>query len=291
MSLPPTSNGIMPHHYSPPAQPPLQPHQPGLFAYYHSQRNSWVTHVNNPHQTGSFDLTASFATSIPNAPHVSQGSAQSLGLSHLPFLNDQPFLDPVPPTAPSATLGGSGRHLSTNRTFQAWPTCTCALCSAHPTFWPVRFDDGWSAFAGRDAMAPSAAPPSRPSSHMNHAASFHTMAPSAAPPARSSSPANPVESLHARPSIRSAQPQQFAAVVNAGSGSWDLSPTSGGPARPSRRPGRVLSVRSARGRRTPARPLVRVEDRVEWVRHDLMKMTLLFNWSPQAEAEAHEPWG
>jgi len=36
--------------------------------------------------------------------------------------------------------------------------------------------------------------------------------------------------------------------------------------------------------------LVRVEDRIEWVRDDLMKMTLLFNWSPQAEAEVHEPW-
>jgi len=37
-------------------------------------------------------------------------------------------------------------------------------------------------------------------------------------------------------------------------------------------------------------PLVRVDNAVEWVREDVMKMTLLFNWSPNAEAEAHESW-
>jgi len=37
-------------------------------------------------------------------------------------------------------------------------------------------------------------------------------------------------------------------------------------------------------------PLVRVDNAVEWVREDVMKMTLLFNLSPNAEAEAHESW-
>jgi len=37
-------------------------------------------------------------------------------------------------------------------------------------------------------------------------------------------------------------------------------------------------------------PLVRVDDSIEWVRPDLMKMVLYFNWSSSAEAEAHESW-
>jgi hypothetical protein len=38
-------------------------------------------------------------------------------------------------------------------------------------------------------------------------------------------------------------------------------------------------------------PFVRIEDRIEWVSRDVMKMTLWFNWSSDAEAEAHEAWG
>ena len=37
-------------------------------------------------------------------------------------------------------------------------------------------------------------------------------------------------------------------------------------------------------------PLVRVNDAVEWVRPDVMRMVLYFNWSQNAEAEAHESW-
>lgn len=37
-------------------------------------------------------------------------------------------------------------------------------------------------------------------------------------------------------------------------------------------------------------PLVRVEDTIEWVRPDVMKMVLYFNWSSNADAEAHGPW-
>jgi len=143
MSLPPTpaSNGSMLHNYSSPIQPPLLPHQPELFSYDDlSQPNSLDTHFNNLHHTGSFHPAASFPTSTSNVPHstaafdvprfesayndlhstsasniphftpdsnfphVPQGSAQNLALSHPPFLNDQPFLDPVPTTAPPATL-------------------------------------------------------------------------------------------------------------------------------------------------------------------------------------------
>lgn len=37
-------------------------------------------------------------------------------------------------------------------------------------------------------------------------------------------------------------------------------------------------------------PLVRVDDIVEWVRPDVMKMTVYFNFSPNAAAEAHSSW-
>src|SRR5712671_5255964 len=131
MSLPPASNGIMPHHPTHPVQP-LLPHQPELFSYNVSQPNSWDTHFNNLRHTGSFDPTASFPTSASNVPHptfasnvlgVPQSSAQNLGHSHIPLLNDQPLLDLVSPTAPPAILNSPGQHLSTNQTFQAWPTC------------------------------------------------------------------------------------------------------------------------------------------------------------------------
>jgi hypothetical protein len=39
-----------------------------------------------------------------------------------------------------------------------------------------------------------------------------------------------------------------------------------------------------------ANPLVRVDDAIEWVRPDVMKMVLYFNFSLNAEAEAHESW-
>ncbi|KAH9955166.1 hypothetical protein BC827DRAFT_1271972 [Russula dissimulans] len=39
-----------------------------------------------------------------------------------------------------------------------------------------------------------------------------------------------------------------------------------------------------------ARPLVRVDNTIEWVRRDVMKLTLLLNFSSNAEAEAHESW-
>jgi hypothetical protein len=39
-----------------------------------------------------------------------------------------------------------------------------------------------------------------------------------------------------------------------------------------------------------AHPLVRVDDTIEWVRPDLMRMSVWFNWSVNADAEAHESW-
>jgi len=49
-------------------------------------------------------------------------------------------------------------------------------------------------------------------------------------------------------------------------------------------------ARRVRPRRAREVPFVRIEDRIEWVSRDVMKMTLWFNWSPDAEAEAHGEW-
>ncbi|KAF8272855.1 hypothetical protein EI94DRAFT_1795849 [Lactarius quietus] len=43
--------------------------------------------------------------------------------------------------------------------------------------------------------------------------------------------------------------------------------------------------------RLRAHPFVHVGDKIEWVRPDLMRMDVWFNWSLNAEAEAHGWWG
>ena len=76
---------------------------------------------------------------------------------------------------------------------------------------------------------------------------------------------------------------------------WDASASSMGPAA---FPAATGSVR-AEPRQVPVsrctcckrvHPLVRLDDTIEWVRPDVMKMVLYFNWSQNADAEAHESW-
>jgi hypothetical protein len=52
-------------------------------------------------------------------------------------------------------------------------------------------------------------------------------------------------------------------------------------------PGQVPVPRCSCYRR---QPLIRVDDTIEWVRPDVMKMVLYFNFSWNAEAEAHSSW-
>jgi len=63
----------------------------------------------------------------------------------------------------------------------------------------------------------------------------------------------------------------------------------GQPARVEPEPG-PASVSSCSCCKHRVYPLVRVGNTIEWVRQDVMKMTILFNWSSNAEAEAHESW-
>ena len=95
-------------------------------------------------------------------------------------------------------------------------------------------------------------------------------APSTAAPSSSSSFPNP-------PAPHTALPVQEALLFRPGVA--DAGPSN------ARRPKRARPARRAR-----EVPLVRIEERVEWVSRDVMKMTLWFNWSQDAEAEAHEAW-
>jgi hypothetical protein len=126
----------------------------------------------------------------------------------------------------------------------------CPTCPTHPTSGPVQFGGGRPAPAVQDLTAPAAAAPSSSSSCPNPAA------PHSAPPV---------------PEVPLFQP-----------GVAELGPSTANAY--ARRPKRM------RPRRAREVPFVRIEDRIEWVSRDVMKMTLWFNWSPDAEAEAHEGW-
>ena len=129
-------------------------------------------------------------------------------------------------------------------------TSACHTCPTHPTSGPFQFGGERPAPAVHNPTALSAAAPSSSSSFPN------PTAPHTAPPI-------PEEPLF-RP------------------GAADVGPSTAF----------THARRRRRVRPRPPRevPLVRIEDRIEWVSRDVMKMTLWFNWSPDAEDEAHEAW-
>lgn len=80
---------------------------------------------------------------------------------------------------------------------------------------------------------------------------------------------------------------------------WDTDTTSmgpdtiSGPALTSTAPARAEPPQVPISRCTCCKrvhPLVRVDETFEWVRPDVMKMVLYFNWSSNTEAEAHGSW-
>ena len=144
-----------------------------------------------------------------------------------------------------------GRSSHPSSTTQnAQVSSACPTCTTHPTPGPFQFGGGRPAPTVQDLTAPSAAAPSSFSSFPNPTASH------CAPPAP--------EALLFLPG-----------VANAG-------PTTANTYR--------RRSKRARPRRERDVPFVRVEDRIEWVSRDVMKMTLWFNWSPDAETEAHDDW-
>jgi hypothetical protein len=81
---------------------------------------------------------------------------------------------------------------------------------------------------------------------------------------------------------------------NPGIRPWDADTASTGPATvpapPRAEPPQVPVSRCTGTCCKRVNPLVRVDDAIEWVRPDVLKMVLYFNWSSNAEAEAHESW-
>jgi len=259
MNIPPVSNGFMPPHYAPRIQPTQQP---GLPNYDMSQPNPRDTHFNNPRHPEPFNNNATdhFPITTSNVP---QGSAQNVNPpSHLPFLiNGQlPSWDYIWPWVIPPLPDRPCQHTSTNQNAQA--TGPCPTCAPHPTAEPFQFGAGQqpAAPAVQDATAPSAA---------------------AASSSSSSSLADPTAPHAGARPVSEAPPPLFRP------GAGPRTSTENAYARKSRR---VPPARNPprRGREVP---LVRIEDRIEWVSRDVMKMTVWFNWSPDAEAEAHEAWG
>ena len=158
------------------------------------------------------------------------------------------------------------------------PPCTCI---AHPTMMPSA---GPSGFGGEQPVLlwrhDSTAPPGLV---------MMAPVPAPAPPPSVSSPLLPFnthpEARHPYPAAP-AVPAQALHSSNMDVIGWppiaegDSTSTRVPPARPLSPPLRLRPV-----------PLVRVEDRVVWVRPHVLKVTLWLNWSPTADAEAHQPWG
>jgi len=264
MSHPPASNGPIAPRHTPYMRTPLPPQQPGLPSHDVSQPNPRDAHSNNRGYLDFFDNSDSFPLSAFSAFNASQGLAASVNPSHPSYINDQSLSNVFGPTTipgPPLLQDGPSQYMPISQAFQA--TCTCHTCVAHRTVVPAQFGSGDPGPAlARDATATSAQ--ASPSSSQRG-----RTAPYARPPV-----------LHT--------PMQYPGVVDAGLDGLAVPTADTGYARRSRR---VSPVRNPRRRTARETPLVRVEDRIEWVGRDLLKMTLWFNWSPDAEAKAHEPWG
>lgn len=260
MSFLPASNGST----APPSAPRMQPaHLPGPSSYDAPQPNPRDTYFDNLRHPDMFNNADSFPLSAFN---TLQGSGQDVNPSPHPYLlNDQAPSDVVLPRAnPTALPDGSSQYISSNQSFQT--ACTCPTCVAHrTTAGPVQFGGGQPAPAPavQDAMTPSAPSSSSPTSRRV------PTAPAVWPPALDA-PMQYPGAIDAS-LIGSAQPTADT--------SYARTPTSRKRVRPVRNPRRAREV-----------PFVRVKDRIKWVRRDLMKMTLWFNWSPDAEVEAYESW-
>jgi hypothetical protein len=266
MSLPTISNDSMPLRSVPRLQPTLPPQQPRLAPLDVPQPNPLETHFNSPHHPELFNNADLFPTTPSNVP---QGSMQNVNPSpSQPLLvNGQlPWGWPwvIPPQA-----NHTCQHTSTNQNFQA--TGPCPACATNPSLGPAQFGSAQPAPGVQDTTTQFAEAVA-PSASSSCASVVDRTAPQARPPAS--------EPLLFRPG-----------AADAGGPSRSTK-NAQAQARKSRRvcpaPTPVRNPRRVRERELP---LVRVKEEVEWVRPDVMKMTLWFNWSPTAEAEAHEAWG
>lgn len=258
MSLPASNGPIAPHRASYPPTP-LPPQIPGLPNYDVSRPNPWNAHFNN-HQLGHPELPDDADDFLLSAFDVHQSSAQGANPSHSFPITNQPPPDVVWPSANPTPPDGSSQYISTNSTFQA--ACTRPPCVAHRPF----------TGSGEPALG--------------------------APAPLSSSPRRGRTAPYAKPAALGA-PMQYPGVGGIDAGAVGLAHRPAADTRTSTRYTRTGSTR--RVRVLPARdrgprgarevPVVRVDDRVEWVRRDVLKMTLFFNFSLDAEGEAHEAWG
>ena len=262
------SNSRPPSHPPSHFQPSVDPQQPWSYirpdTRFDAPRRSMALPNSNP----------SFA-SHPQVPQVQDHTSPH----HLPFTTEggnrsQNFsvYDATPPYLSDYPHAVSARE--TPALYQpSFPPC-----NAHPTFPSA----GPSSFGGGQ---PTLLSWNNGTAQLGPAMAAPVLASASAPPPPTSLPLQPFNS-HPRalghfPTAPTTQAQAIDVPnVNVNSRSYP----------PGRRTRALSRTRGPRTRGLRTVPLVRIEDEVVWVRPHVLKVTLWLNWSPNADAQAHEPW-
>ncbi|KAN0127331.1 hypothetical protein V8E53_014855 [Lactarius tabidus] len=232
------------------------------------------TRLDGPRLSVTLPNPDSFLASPPQVPRDPDQNDHPSS-SHLPFTiggSSQSQGFGLSGTTPSYLFEGPHAVSATDATtlYQTSypPSCRCIAHPTIPSAGPSRFGGGqptphsWNNIAQPGLVMVAPAP-----------------TPALAPPPSTSLPLQPFNS----------DPREFPpfpAAPSTQAQALDIPNVTGWPCSPGGR-----TPTSTRGPRSRHRaPLVRVEDQVEWVRPRVLKVTLWLNWSPNAEAEAHDPW-
>jgi hypothetical protein len=279
MSFPSASNGRAPSRHPSHLLSSVEPQQPlSLNPQDTLSPNFRDTYSDAPGRSVTLPNPGS---SLASHPQVPQDPDQDVhpSSSHLHFMIGGSIQSQDLGTTPSYLLEGPHAVSATDATALCQtsypPSCRCIAHPTIPSAGPSRFGGGqptphpWNNNIAQPGPVMAAPAPT----------------PALAPPPSTSLPLQPFN-LDPRefPPFLAAPSTQAQALEIPNVTGWPRSP-GGRTSTSTRVPPRP------RGPRTPHRaPLVRVEDQVEWVRPRVLKVTLWLNWSPNAEAEAHDPW-
>ena len=284
MSFTSTSNGREPSHHSSRLLSSLASQQPWSLNHEGTLGPNFEdTRFDHPRRSVKPPNSDSFFTSHPQIPRDPNQTVHPSS-SHLPFTSrsNSQLLDPGVP-------GQIQSHVPTGPLFHAnsvtdatalcqpsyLPSCPCITHPPMPSAGPSSFDREqptllpWNDNTVR--LGPVMGAPG----------------PALTLPLSGSLPLQPLSSDPRvfDPFLTAPAQAQVPDISTLNTTSWPHLP--GGRTSTSTR----VPARPHRPRTRPLRaPLVRVEDRVVWVRPNVLKVTLWLNWSPNADAEAREPW-
>ncbi|KAI0250962.1 hypothetical protein BJV78DRAFT_514141 [Lactifluus subvellereus] len=311
MNIPPAANSRVPSRYTAPFQLSLTPQQWVSYTHETLRPILQATHfgTSRPHDPEPFNNAGFIAISTSRDP---QGSVQNMDPSSHPFIYNRPQLD----LKWQEPLYNADFCPLTSRSPQAFAQAVDP--SSHPVFDSQPMPDpDWpgpnSTFPLQDSLLPQASmhaavnpsatyaysdggPTNSTTSSAEHVQVGGGQLPFTAQdgtawsgPVTALAPATPSLASYPDPAASHPRPPaldtplQDLGIVDPDTTSWHQT-ASCGCAWP---PMQVLPDH-APGRRP--HPLVRIDDCIEWVSPNVMKMTLWFNWSPNADAKAHEPW-